>query len=403
MSEALLQFANELYAETDNLKIINMNKIKKEAKFRKFIHRSCMLLFTRTDFSYQFEKKRNQTTKKAEGISKLLLQVSKFTPKVANEKINMFLTKVAGFNYRNPFETEIVMVGSLNASPELLTAKGQKVITVMESWDHATKQPCGHLTNQFWGWNKDLCDDWAEKQLCDLPCVFHPLKLRYANEVFKKQFLEKKTYQDKSCKTRILYPVASTDKFSIGVLVEIEKKLIQDLIDITEQLAWELVIKPRPNGRNGEFDYATAYSHVSVESVSHGDIVNPANYFYSEDDNKERFSCLENIDLVLNAFTTYGLDAAAAGLPVLQLDLRDATGYENSHLVYNNYHIKKYLLSSKKVFKPINMSLQQALQSYSTQQLVELGKDYQIEMNDWLYEYHSCQEAIDKMINTIFK
>lgn len=378
-----------------NISYIDYSIIKntKINKFRYGLHRASSILFTREDFSFQFQKKRQQTTKKFSGLQGLLLKLARFTPKVPNDKINSFLHKIASFGQVNPFPTKHVIVGSLNASAELLCSKGIKVITVMESWDHAVKEPNGYKSDIFLGWNENLCDDWKRVQ-GDSDCIiFHPLKLRYGHEKF---FWS----APKNKKKRLLYPAASTSKFSIGILVNIEKKIIEELIVFTANLGWELIIKPRPNGLYGEFDEYKKNDNVVIGDVSHSQIVNPANYFYTDSDNYDRFNILENVDMVINAFTTYGLDAAVAGLPVLQLDLRNTLGFEDSYMVYNNYHIKNYLISSTSLLKPQNISLYEALMK-SEGQLLNTASSYSSEIRDWLYYYPNSQSAIETCFGKI--
>ena len=302
---------------------INLSEIKSKNKFRFYVHRTLSTLCTREDFSFQYKKKRQQSTKKAAGMQGILLKVARFTPKVSNKKINSFLHKVSGFGLNNPFPTKNIMVGSLNASAELLTAKTQKIITVMESWDHSAKHPNGYKSDLFLGWNKSLCEDWQITQGDKNVEIFHPLKLRYAHEVFEWKPKENSRF-------KVLYPVASTKKFSVDILVQVEKRIIQELVYVTSKLGWDLVVKPRPNGLEGEFDYLLENDHVQVANVSHGHITDPANYYFTEKDNYDRFSLLEEIDLVINAFTTFGLDSAAVGIPVLQLDLTKCNSFEDS-------------------------------------------------------------------------
>jgi len=381
----------------DLIEYCSLSEIKSKHRLRFALHRTCSLLFTRTDFSFQFKKKREQITKSFPGMTGVLLKISKYTPKVPNRMINRFLAFISGVGLKNPFPTETIIVGSLNASAELLGATNQEIITVMESWDHAVKEPNGYCSSVFLGWNNDLCNDWKRTQ-GDLNCkIFHPLKLRYAKEVFVG------TGKDEvKNKFRVMYPVASTQKFSIKVLVDIERKLIKELIEITYQLGWELYIKPRPNGMENEFSYADEYEHVEVGDVSHGDIKDPANYYYSSEDNLNRFKPLVNIDLVINAFTTFGLDAAVAGLPVLQLDLREAVGFEVSEMVYNNYHIKQYLISSKNIIKPVDQNLSECMQSQKSD-FFEIATAYSQELNSWLYTHENSMKAIDECFKEILE
>ncbi len=392
-SSDILVEIKDILADEDII-FINLSEIKSKNKLRFYIHRVLLTLCTREDFSFQYKKKRQQTTKKYKGMQGALLRIARFTPKIANKKINSFLHKIVGIGFKNPFPTKKIMVGSLNASAELLTAKSQEVITIMESWDHPVKHPNGYVSNVVLGWNKSLCEDWIETQSDKNVKIFHPMKLRYAHEKYIRNLPQAK-------RKKVMYAVSSTAKFSIEVLVEIEKKIILELIEITKELGWDLLIKPRPNGMDGEFDFALKDSHVSVSSVSHGKISNPANYYYSDEENDKRFSLLDDIDLVINAFTTFGLDAAVAGLPVLQLDLRQAIGFESSYLIYNNYHIDKYLINKENLIKPVGQTLIKYI-SNSKLDLFNMASNYSHDLRSWLYLYPSSSDAINECIGPEF-
>lgn len=393
---ALKEEVSILLPKNSNIIYCDLDVIKKNNRIRFILHRTCSILFTKTSFSFQFKKKREQSTKKFVGVTGLLLNISKFTPKVPNRYINKFLSLISGFNFKNPFPTEYIMVGSLNASGELLSAKGQKVVTVMESWDHAVKEPNGYESALFLGWNRDLCEDWRNTQHDENVLVLHPLKLRYAHEIFSGS-----RSLTKNKKFKIMYPASATKKFSIGVMVELDYLLITNLIEITKLLDWDLFIKPRPNGLVGEFDYAAAHQHVTVGEVSHGDIQNPANYFYTDEDNRARFDALNDVDMVVNAFTTFALDSASAGVPVLQLDLRKCLGFEKSYMVYNNYHIKNYLISSNTLLRPEeNTTLKSAFLD-NRDDLLSTATQYTEHLQDWLYKYNCSSEAIENCFKHI--
>lgn len=383
--------AKNVFCKNDSLIINSLTHIKKKNKFRFAIHRVLLLLFTRTDFSFQFKKKREQTTKKFTGTTGFLLKLSRFTPKISNKSINKFLSSITGTFFKNPFKDNIIIVGSLNASAELLSAKHQKIVTVMESWDHAVKEPNGYTSTLFLGWNKLLCHDWKMNQFDNNTKEFYPLKLRYAREVVKQQRILASNNEGRRFK--VLYPVASTRKFSIGVLCDIEERLIAELAKICKQLNWDLHIKPRPNGMIGEFDYLNHFSHVTVGHVSHGDINNPANYFFSDVDNAKRFQEVLDSDLVINAFTTFGLDCAAAGVPVLQLDLRLASDFLDSSVIYNNHHIKQYLINTDSLIRPDGECFFDYFINCN-KDLVKIAEKYTEEMNQWLFNFDDTNSAL---------
>ena len=324
-----------------------------------------------------------------------MLFLAKFTPKISNKNINKFLSYISSIFSKNNFYTETVLVGSLNDCPELLSNKNLKVITVMESWDHPVKEPNGYTSDLVICWNDDLLRDWQVHQ-GDLNCItLYPLKLRYAIEQFKRD----STPNDKFT---ILYPASYTSKFSISVGLEVEKKIINELIKFCKQENYQLIIKPRPNGTEGEFIEYEKHENVCVANISHGKITNPANYFYSDNDNYERFRILNNVNLVINAFTTYAIDASLAGMPVLQLDLRESAGFIESHKIYNNYHIKKYFLNRDSTFNPVGSTLSESLIE-ERKNLIDIGENFSQELRNWVNTDISSEKAVEKVFKHLIR
>lgn len=378
----------------------DLDKIKRHHKNRWRIHRALQSLLTRDDFSFQYGKKRNQVTLKTKGVAGVLMKLADFTPKVPNLKINAFLHKVVGIGLHNPFPTNKILVGSLNASAELLCARGQQVYTVMESWDHPVKTPNGYSSHRVYAWNQSLAEDWQATQGDHICVPFYPLKLRYAiHEIREKGLWQKSQGQRK--RPLCVYAVTSTRKFSYALAVEIENQIINDLCEATKIAGWDLLIKPRPNGMTGEFDeFVKQHNHVKVGSIKTDKISIPANYYLDDEYNQLRFKELLDASLVINAFTTFGLDAAVAGIPVLQLDLRKASGYENSNLLFNNHHIKKYLLDVPSTFVVVEENFREKIIEFlkSPNSVPEVYRD---NLCNWLIPKESMDEALKKLVDDV--
>lgn len=130
-----------------------------------------------------------------------------------------------------------------------------------------------------------------------------------------------------------------------------ELELIEALCEATGQAGWSLLIKPKPNGRTGDFDHlAAAYPHVEVGLYR--DAPSALDYYLDDEYNRCRLEELEQCDLVVNCWTTFALDAAAAGKPVLQLDARSVVGWPALKLGLENYHLSNYILSRSNTLRP---------------------------------------------------
>jgi hypothetical protein len=295
---------------------------------------------------------------------------------------------------RNPFKTNTVLAGSLNASAELLCANEQTVITVMESWDHAVKMPNGYTSELVFTWNTALRDDWRRVQNDANVRVFYPLKLRYARDTVSTWAARRAL----PVRPFFVYSVASTRRFSIQVLVDLEQKLIRDLARAADAVGWDLFVKPRPNGEPAEFmEVLKEFPNVRIGSVLDRQAQQAADYFLSDEYNHSRFSEINGARFVVNAFTTFGLDCAAAGIPVLQIDLRRAEGYADSNFIYQNYHLKSYLLPSEFVFRvrgDLVSSLIDFLKSPD-----DRPEKYSEELLGWLFGGQTQRAAVEDLVN----
>lgn len=394
-SSIIMNVMNDL-GNISGITYCDLDPIRLRYKNRWRAHRVAMDLFTRDDFSFQFYKRRNQITKKLPRLRRYISILSRIVPKVPNSMINSFLGKIAGFGRTNPFRTPVVLVGSLNSCAELLSSRGQKVITVMESWDHAVKEPNGYRSDLVFVWNNALKEDWIRTHGDDNVDVFFPLKLRFALELSKHLKTERPSGVTPFC----VYAVAGTRRFSIDILIDLERKLIRDLARATRAAGWDLFIKPRPNGEEGEFDeILKGFDHVKVGSIAVQNADQAANYFLSDNYNRLRFAEIEGASFVINAFTTFGLDAATAGIPVLQIDLQKADGYSSSRMIYNNYHIKSYLLPHDTVMRPSG-----DLVNWFSNFLNAPDNNperYAETIREWLFEGRSADQSLDYLTNRI--
>lgn len=381
-----------------NVEFLELDSIREKNRWRWILHRIAMDIFVRDDFSYQLLKKNQEITKALPPARRFLVKMSRLLPKIPNRSINLFLERLAGFGLSNPFRTQTVMAGSLNASAELLCAKDQVVITVMESWDHAVKHPNGYTSELVFAWNDDLRKDWQRVHNDQNVLGFYPLKLRYARTIVANWEKPKEPKERRF----FVYSVASTRRFSINVLIALEQRLIRDLARAAELADWDLFIKPRPNGEEGEFSAILAeFSNVRIGSIVDGCVINPADYFLSDIYNERRFSEIAGAEFVVNAFTTFGLDAAAAGIPVLQIDIRNANGYASSNLVYENYHLKNYLLPYDPVLR-INGDLVSSFSNFLAEPS-SFPRIYSDDLDKWLFGGRSQEDAMDRLVTKVIE
>ncbi len=225
-------------------------------------------------------------------------------------------------------------------------------ISIMESWDHPIKLPYFTEPDYCMTWNSDLKRDTVETQKLFRVRQIFPLKFRYIAErsgMADEEILNSLTREDfrleikklmelrKSGKI-VLYPATTS---SNGIEHEGEMKLIGDLCRALEGSGNVLYIKPKPNGPAGDYDEFAVFPHVFVGSYSS----NPdSRDMLDENYHSFRYLILQNSDVVLNAGTTFVLEAAMMHRPVVQLNISTAR-YGGFGAFVKTYHLSKYILS----------------------------------------------------------
>jgi hypothetical protein len=276
---------------------------------------------------------------KARGrASRMLHLLARATPSWKPADVNAGLDRLFSSRLSNPFPSRRVVVVSMTNVPHLLCARDQERITLVESWDHPTKQPAGYVTHKVIAWNQDLVNDWTRFQGPAEGIVGYPLKLRYAlvND-----------WGSKGTTPRVAMYAAATSSLTPypGWFYE-ECQLIEEVCEATRRAGWRLLIKPKPNGRVGDFDdFQQRFPHVTIGAYR--DARNTTDYYLDAEYNRVRFSELAACDLLINWGTTFVLDAAAAGTPILQLDLRESLKYSHLAEDFANRHLQ-YLICKRK-------------------------------------------------------
>lgn len=260
-----------------------------------------------------------------------LLAVSRRLPKLSARRLNALLGRLLAPGQRNPFPTRHVLAVSHVTSPHLLCARGIEVVTLNESWDHPAGRSAGYPSAAVIAWNRDIGRDWQELQGAAEVLVGIPVKLRYAIEARQaSEGVRTAMYAVGTCATE-------RDWY------DDELVLIDDLCRATRRAGWTLVVKPRPAGPQHELpSFAERYEHVRLATPPQS--LGARDYDLGADYNAARLRELRESTLVINAITTFGLDAACAGSPVLQLDLRGSRRYPALAGAQRNHHLERYLL-----------------------------------------------------------
>lgn len=234
----------------------------------------------------------------------------------------------------------------------LLLPRGVPHISIMESWDHPIKLPYFTQPDYCLTWNSDLADDTRRTQFLDRVARIAPLKFRYIGEregrgddelvgslrdaAHRAEILRLAELRKRG--RVILYPTTTS---SAGIEHEGEMRLIGDICAALEGTGDVLYIKPKPNGPRGDYDRFAAFPHVFVGAYSKSP---DSRDMLDEDYHTFRYLILRNTDIAINAGTTFVLEAALMGRPVVQLDLEEGR-YGGFARFTKTYHLSKYILS----------------------------------------------------------
>ena len=297
-------------------------------------------IITPNNFSIMFER-----INKKKGIVYFL--IGKYVATLFDKKkINKRFKSIFCF-FKSRIPTNKVISFSRVSRPYLLASNKIKHINIMESWDHPIKSPYYLYPNFVLTWNKSLALDIKKYQNLKKIYKISPLKLRYIKEKFnlKKGEIHKKlsTKYIKELERIgndkfILYPVSTSSanpEMHKGELI-----LINHLIKLSNNLDLKIYIKPKPNGPIGDYDKYQGLKNVIVGmySTSTNSIDMLKDEYHSF-----RYLLLNKAEFLINAGTTFGLEAALAKTEILQLKLSKNLFGTFGEMNYNP-HIQKYLL-----------------------------------------------------------
>lgn len=293
---------------------------------------------------------------------------------------------------------DALLVVSVCSFPHLVATTTVPTMTLMESWDHPRSRPAGYRTDVVAGWNRQLTEDWIRFQGAEAGVVGFPTKLRYAIESPVGN-PEAGSPQAPLTHNRVMYAATSSANTPHGWLFSEELRIVDALAEATASLGLDLLIKPKPNGRTGEFD-AAAKLHSNVSLGRYGHASGPVDYVLNESYNRYRLEEMASVDAVINIGSTYALDAAAAAVPVLQLDFRSRGDFPDFARAQHSWHLAQYLLARPGTLPIESGSLPGALARALTEGL-GLGRTYMINLRKWLVPKGGFSDAISRVASAL--
>lgn len=318
-------------------------------------------------------------------LSKMLnfICVSRFSGKAHNSSLRFIMR----FFFKNPFKSKNILNITKCGAGWLLCGRGMKVFTIMGSWDHPTKMPMGYSSDAVFVWNAYLDCQWKKYQGDVNIQIGYPFIFDY--------LLTGSKFQSKA--SLIIYPFTTTS-YEYGF--DEELSFVNTLIQAGLKYGFDFLIKPKPEGAYGELDDLKKYSNIIIASI-------PSNnkkhrLYFSDQYQKNRLKELSMGFMTINIGTTFSIDAALYGLPVMQLDFRTSSTYPKLAKIQNQIHIKDVLLNSDDLIFSLNKTNEKLDYIFSniSKNLV-IANNFKKYLIEWISIKALSKEAFDVLDNEL--
>lgn len=299
------------------------------------------ILFTRNDFPKPYRSfVKHYSKRNLLGI--LIFYLSNIWPKIYYNKVNFLVNNIISLINKEGSIDKII-VHSRVSNLSFLNKKKLKTITIIESWDHIYKKPMGYIDKFTYLWNHEQIKDFMKFQSQSNCRLSYPKKISY---LINKEKLNK----DKIKLRTILYPATTSSFAERDKMFESELEFIEHLCFFISKTNYELIIKTKPNGKKGDFDFLKSkYSKIKILESS---IFNSTTNFYiDKDEIKLRKEIFSKVDVVLNLGTTYAIEASLFNKPVIQLDFENSFKFSKLSELQKNYHLQKFLLGNNYTYE----------------------------------------------------
>lgn len=175
-----------------------------------------------------------------------------------------------------------------------------------------------------------------------------------------------------------------------------ELRLAELVCAAAADTGWEVLLKLKPTG--GQDDWiAFSERWPNVQISDEVDAPGPMDYFLDDDYNNRRLADLARVQFVVNSVTTFGLDAALAGVPVLQLSELSGPGLVGLKSAQRNYHIRKYLLSHDHTFRVAEDDIRSHLADW-LRDPDDRAASYSKILRSWLLPSAGFDAAVDRAV-----
>jgi hypothetical protein len=365
----------------------------------KWLHRLLVLALTPEGYSQNYQHRflmpiKNHRLMAVRLMARALLLLPKSIPEMVNKRIR----RVVGPFVRKTFRTHKILAVTRLTIPYLLCQRGLEITTLVESWDHPHKAPAGYTSRRVFVWNKALANDWRNFQGDQVVHVGYPLKLAYAFQNGSPLIIAPRwRYR------RILYPATYTS-YSDSRYFNDELRMLNFLCLAAAKAGFRIYIKPKPNGPLGDFEHLKV-KFENIEVGNDGGASGPGEYFLDEKYNNKRMEIMGICDSVVNLGTTFGLDAAAYGLPVFQLYVHDPVAFPGLTTNFQYDHLRHIIKYTSDIFKIDAENPPSAVfATLFNDQAGAKAMRFSQNLRSWLCPLEvSCKSAVSQMVDSIIE
>lgn len=378
------------------LSFVDLNNLSDQFKWQSRIHKLLVLLMTPRSYSQHYAYLSNNLNSSKSPIKTIIRKwLSGRLSFNGSSNVNKFIDSLCSVYTRNVFESSIVITTSPGHPRHLLVDRCSFRIIIQESWDHCAKLPLGFFPDVVYCWNQDLARDWKYYQGAHVIKSLFPFKLRWA--------IDSEYSWTKPGSNTIMYVSSFSGQAYVDSMFALELKLIHWILSVFSQGLphLRLYIKPKPNGRMGDFDQiAQEFDNVVIGEYSSA--TSSTDYILDSEYNSSRMNELLKVDAVICLATTFALDAALHGVPVVMIDPRQCIELGDLANFCDNFHLRQYLYSLPSAYslsKTLDESTISFVQRFECP--YSSASDFSSSVQDWLAPSMSYENAVHQITSKI--
>lgn len=373
-------------------------QLSRESYLRDFIFRLLLNILTPKNFSQHYAYLSETCSLSAKRYKNRIKKlISGRIPLLTVPRVNQVVQACCNVFLKNSFKSKVVITTTPGTLNHLLLSNFVYSVFIQESWDHCAKHPLGFIPDIIHCWNSDLANDWMLYQGINSAKSSYPFKLKWA--------IDSEHNWKNPTSSVIMYSASFSGQSYINSLFKLELKLISWILDVLKvnMPSFKLYIKPKPNGIKGDFDHLLD-SHDNIIIGKYSNASSSVDYVLDDNYNKSRIEELNKVEAVICLATTFALDAALTGAPVIMIDPRFCSDLGELSQFCNNFHLRKYLYSRTSAYR-LEDKLNNSTQSFCER----LSRPYvkaslfSAQTRAWLKPVYTYKEILENIVDNAIR